>query len=527
ESEKSFVVVNLDIVNLLLRLTKCKACGGDVELRKGDREYGLVVKLGLCCNICGDVASEWSSLRVEGPNKINPFEINVLAACAMQATGNGQTALNDIFATMNISHRGLHNKTYQRYVKEKLNPATKRAAAKISSECATSVVTLYKHLCYGSPNNIAVSYDGSWKRRGHCSHIGLGTVIELFSGFVLDQVVLSNFCLACEQGPKEGTAGYDEWKALHESSRKCQKNTDCKAGQMEVEAALILFKRSWERHNLRYTTVLCDGDSRSFAALQEANVYGFFPIHKEDCVNHVKKRMGTALRSLIQKQKGAAGMSLGGKGRLTADLIARLSSYYGWALKSHEGDVDAMHKAVMATYHHVTSNDVKSNHSLCPTGEQSWCKQNAAKAKEEPVPKHHYNLPDHVCTALLPVYTRLADKKLLQRCQRGKTQNSNESLHSVIWSLAPKDQNASLFTVEAAVAEATLRFNVGSQRASRAILEELNVKPGTKCMKRGAEKDLRRSAASQTKHASQDDIQRAMKRRHAGQMHADYAPGGY
>lgn len=296
-------MVILDVVNSLLQLAKCKTCCGDVELVKGDREYGLAVKLKLCCKNCGDVASEWSSPRVEGPSKINPFEINVLAGCAMQATGNGQTALNDIFATINISHRGLHNKTYQRYVKEKLNPATKRAAAKVATECATSVDALYKQLSYGSPSNIAVSYDGSWKTRGHSSHIGVGTLIELFSGFVLDQVVLSNFCLACEKGPKEGTVGYEEWKASHEASQNCQKNTNSKAGQMEVEAALILFKRSWERHHLRYTTMLCDGDSRSFTALQEKNVNGIFPIEKEDYVNHVQKRMGTALRSLVQNTK--------------------------------------------------------------------------------------------------------------------------------------------------------------------------------------------------------------------------------
>ncbi|KAG0445190.1 hypothetical protein HPB47_018728 [Ixodes persulcatus] len=100
-----FLVVNLNIVNSQLRVAKCKAYGSDVKLSKGDY-----------------------------PNKINPFEINVLATCAMQATGKGQRALSDIFATMNLSHMGfLNNATYQRYMKEKLNPAIKSAAAKTSS----------------------------------------------------------------------------------------------------------------------------------------------------------------------------------------------------------------------------------------------------------------------------------------------------------------------------------------------------------------------------------------------------------
>ncbi|KAH9365873.1 hypothetical protein HPB48_022867 [Haemaphysalis longicornis] len=134
---------------------------------------------------------------------------------------------------------------------------------------------------------------------------------------------------------------------------------------MEVEAALILCQRSWERHKLRYTTVVSDGDCRTYLALRDADVYGFIKILKEECVNHVQKRMGTQLRNL-PKQRPAGSESLSGRGRLTGDLINKLTSYYGWAIKSHKGDVPAMHKAVMATYYHVTSNDAVLNHSLCP-----------------------------------------------------------------------------------------------------------------------------------------------------------------
>ncbi|KAH9382304.1 hypothetical protein HPB48_008836 [Haemaphysalis longicornis] len=43
---------------------------------------------------------------------------------------------------------------------------------------------------------------------------------------------------------------------------------------MEVESALILFQRSWELHKLRYTTVVSDGDCRTYLALRDADVYG-------------------------------------------------------------------------------------------------------------------------------------------------------------------------------------------------------------------------------------------------------------
>lgn len=521
--ETAFTIVDLEAVNALISRLQCKICKGDAQIMRGEREYGLAVKLQLVCTICGDVTSKWSSPRVDGDQKINPFTVNLLAARAMQATGNRQTALNDVFATMNIARRGLHTKTWQTYVKKKLAPAATLAAEKLMIECASSVRETYVELNLDNPGNIAVSYDGSWMTRGHSSHIGVGTVIELISGLVLDYVVLSNFCAGCESGPKEGDPSYVKWKEDH----VCQRNTTKKSGEMEVEAGLILFKRSLELYNLRYTTVLSDGDSRTYLALQEEKVYGYIPIAKEDCVNHVKKRMGTALRNLVSKHKSPGLESLSGKGRLTADLINKLSSYYGWALKTHD-NVDAMQRAVMATYHHITSNDKVANHTFCPEGSDSWCRQNAAKAKGEPAPKHPRSLPPHVCEALLPIYQRLSDKRLLQRCQRGKTQNNNECLHSMIWALAPKERHASLFAIEAAVAEAVLKFNAGNARSSTGILKELGLNPGNHSSKRMAEKDLRRSVASACKRSSADNLQRTLKKRHTGaNSQSDYMPGAY
>ncbi|KAH9372466.1 hypothetical protein HPB48_011316 [Haemaphysalis longicornis] len=172
-------------------------------------------------------------------------------------------------------------------------------------------------------------------------------------------------------------------------------------------------------------------------------------------------------------QRPAGSESLSGRGRLTGDLINKLTSYYGWAIKSHEGDVPAMHKAAMATYYHVTSNDAVSNHSLCPTGPDSWCRHNAAKAKGEPAPKHHYNLPPHP--------------------------------------------------------QAVMRFNAGSQLASSKILQELNMTVGALSSTRMAEKDRRRTKDSSRRRTSAENVQRTLKKRHLGGASSqdDYAAGAY
>ncbi|KAH7954894.1 hypothetical protein HPB49_022590 [Dermacentor silvarum] len=45
--------------------------------------------------------------------------------------------------------------------------------------------------------DVPVMFDGSWQKRGHKSHNGVGTVVSLDTGLCLDFEVLSNYCHAC------------------------------------------------------------------------------------------------------------------------------------------------------------------------------------------------------------------------------------------------------------------------------------------------------------------------------------------
>ena len=69
---------------------------------------------------------------------------------------------------------------------------------------------------------------------------------------------------------------------------------------MEVQATLEMFMRSIESYNMRYTTYVGDGDSSSFGTLKDAILETFgdeYDIEKEECIGHIQKRMGTALRN--------------------------------------------------------------------------------------------------------------------------------------------------------------------------------------------------------------------------------------
>ncbi|XP_077513273.1 uncharacterized protein LOC144124468 [Amblyomma americanum] len=480
--EDEFTLIQASVMNSIIGSLLCPKCSKKRLSLKHETKLGLAVKLVLSCGACGPIASHWSSKR---KSEGRTFEVNIRAMQAIKTIGKGPTALNDFWATMNVSHHGLHQKTYQGHLKKLFKPGAEEAAQNIFADAVLAVKDVYSKMQPSSPSNITVVYDGTWLTRGHSSHIGVGCIIEFYTGLVLDCTVLSNFCLGCCQQPAESDPSYGTWIEQHQ----CQKNTDVASGQMEVEAALILFRRSFSSYGLRYTNVICDGDSRTYLALCKDEVYGFIPLTKEDCINHVQKRMGTALRTLVARAK--KGEPLGGKGGLTQDLIKKLTNYYGLTLRRNT-EVSDMQRAVMATLYHVTSTDDEPHHELCPPGPDSWCRHRSAQAKMEPPPPHKYKLPRRVAEALLPVYQRLSDPQLLERCKGNKTQNAAESLHSVIWSMISKDQRASLFAVETAVHEAVARYNFGNLRAYTEVCKSVGIKPGSLALERAQEKDKQR-----------------------------------
>ena len=72
---------------------------------------------------------------------------------------------------------------------------------------------------------------------------------------------------------------------------------------MEAHGAVALWKRSLD-YNLRYLTFIEDRDSKSFKGVSETEPYGpKYKVEKSDCVGHVQKRMGSALRK-VKKDYG-------------------------------------------------------------------------------------------------------------------------------------------------------------------------------------------------------------------------------
>ena len=73
----------------------------------------------------------------------------------------------------------------------------------------------------------------------------------------------------------------------------------------------------------------------------------------------------------------------------------------------------------------------------CPAGADSWCRFQQDRAKGTSLYKPGPGLPDEIIRLVKPIYERLSNDALLERCLDGKTQNQNESLNGMIWNRLP------------------------------------------------------------------------------------------
>jgi hypothetical protein len=74
---------------------------------------------------------------------------------------------------------------------------------------------------------------------------------------------------------------------------------------MESSGVMQLYKRSVEKHAIRYIPFIGDGDCSSYNQVSIEKPYGeSVYIPKVDCISHVTKRMGSNLRSLVRDYKG-------------------------------------------------------------------------------------------------------------------------------------------------------------------------------------------------------------------------------
>ena len=233
--------------------------------------------------------------------------------------------------------------------------------------------------------------------------------------------------------------------------------------RLRIESFNQLYQRSVELHNLRYTEFYGDGDSKSFSRIKNIYQDAGILVEKKECIGHVQKRVGTALRKLKRDNPG-----LGGKGKLTDNLIDKLQNYYGIAIRSNVGNLAGMKKAIHASLMHCASSEACPLHDHCPTGSASWCKYQKDKANHTNLFKHGPGLPLPVIAKLKPEYIRLSENNLLQKCLHGKM---------LTWQRIPKEIYVGRETLELGLYDAVSYFNIGSISIIK-LFQALGIPPG-------------------------------------------------
>ena len=484
----------LDGLKSVFQGVRCGECGekGLVYREDFSRRQGLYTAPYLLCESCNcQVSIPFSSV---GTSKV--LCVNRKAVFANKCAGGSAASLQMLFSMLDLPLPVSKN-VYTAHLQE-IEAQAKVQAQDSRKRARDEIRSLYGSVDDGDVIDVLVSCDGTWQRRGFSSLFGAVFIIAYETGKVMDYVVKSKFCKACKHWEKQDktTEEYRAWQESH--AAECDTNFSGSAGAMEPKGTLEMFQSSLS-HGLRYKWLISDGDSKTHSLLLQKQPYGEDqPVEKMDCVGHVQKRMGTALRNLMVQYRGqklADGKTIGGAGRLTDKMINSLQNYYGDAIRKNKGDVQAMMKGVQATLLHCNSTNEQPRHHLCPVGPDSWCKWQVAQATGK-VYNHKEPLPDAIVQLIRPIYTRLGSRSLLGKCVQGYTQNANEALHSTVWKFCPKELFMGKTGVETACALAVCCFNDGSSSLT-AISDRLQLTPSPLSKSFLRKKDLKRLKKSE------------------------------
>ena len=269
-------LIDMNLLSGVFRKLLCPTCKSpSIDLRvrpaRGTGAAGLNSVLLAHCLKCDKTQASAPTSETTSP--CNKSVANVRAVASARNCGFGYQQLTRFMAGLDVP-QVMHLRTYQR-IAHHIHDAAMLCLDDCYSKAAEAVRAHYCQFDSSlDPDGvipIIVSYDGTWHKRGHSSHYGVGVVIELHTGLVIDTYVVSNYCVKCTKMPDPSHPTYAQWCKAHKE--ECSKNFTGSAVAMEVEAAKVIFGRSLTKHNLMYMTCLCDGDAKTISTLNKMNIY--------------------------------------------------------------------------------------------------------------------------------------------------------------------------------------------------------------------------------------------------------------
>ncbi|CAF4611643.1 unnamed protein product [Rotaria sp. Silwood2] len=313
--------------------------------------------------------------------------------------GIGRAGVAKIFGAMNLAPP-VKEDHYEEIDRKLLLPCIK----KFQHESMQAAIYEAVDENDGDPTALTVSGDGTWQRRGFKSIHGVAAVLSCnTTPKVLDVQRLSKKCLICTGALSVKNKDLDLYDVIIHN-HDCESNYDGSSGGMESQGIQDIFKRSFPKYQVQYTRYIGDGDSSVMWNLTQHPPYPGIEIEKIEDINHWSKKMLYRLEKLAQELKDTMldpekkRKGIGGVNRLT-------------------------------------------------------------KGTKYDQQKH--SLPKYVMEAIKPVFEDLASKETLQHVLNGSSQNANESFHSFLWSMAPKNRYCSGTIIDICLGLAVMIYNDG------------------------------------------------------------------
>lgn len=439
----------------LQNIAQCNKCSGELSIQK-TQLVGLAEKISIICTVCSENEQFVNSKCTNYKNTVL-YDVNLRLVYGLRNIGKGKTAAKLLCGIMNLC-----NPPHKFFLHENCLLTVVERVCKDNMKLAIEEAVEENDNC----RDLAVALDGSWQKRGHTSLNGIVSATSVSTGKVVDVEIISKYC-QCK----------DRYKNKHEDS--CSANFFGTSGGMEVFGAMEIFRRSLPEYNVRYLKYLGDGDSRAYTKVNEDKPYGDeISIDKIECIGHVRKRMGTRLRSLKTKTPLLSQRRRGG---LTNEAIDKIQKYYGLAIQRTAGEsIQVMKQEIWSVYFHISaSNHDTQKHGLCTSDpDRIWCKYLKAQLEGKNYDHtKHFHLPSEIMSAIKPVFQDLTNNSLLEKCSLGKTQNPNESFNNSVWTILPKRTFVGMNTLKFGVYQAVNNFNIGNI-AKCEVLNYLQLDPG-------------------------------------------------
>ena len=280
--------MDLDVLGNIFQRFACPDC-----CEKGFNLYeipktkmGCASCLQLQCLTCG-----WIHDFYVSANSSTTYNVNIRLVYAMRCIEQDYARAREFCGFMNIPGVPTKNNFH------KILRSLKTTVFKVAEN---SMIAASKELHADDRADevisCGVSVDGTWQKHGYASLNGCVAATSIDTSKILDIEAMSRYCKGCQKHEKDNRESPDYllWKTNH----VCNSNYMGSASAMELEGAQRIFTWSKEKHSLIYSNFYSDGDSKSFSLIENAYIEDGIKVVKHECIGHVQKRVGTALRKL-------------------------------------------------------------------------------------------------------------------------------------------------------------------------------------------------------------------------------------